>query len=153
MNGLLAEPETPKNERLDGNPAEGSSSASSASIRILYVDDEPTLRRFGELVLIRSGYEVDTAANGEEAWEALKVRKYDLMITDNHMPKLTGLELIGKMGAAGLRLPIILASSIVNSLSRGDPPLFERGAMLAKPFTPTQLVTVVKELLREVQPV
>lgn len=39
--------------------------------RILYADDEPQLRRLGEQVLVRSGYDVDTAADGAEAWAAL----------------------------------------------------------------------------------
>jgi len=122
-----------------------------AKVRILYVDDEPSLRKYGELVLQRSGFEVDTAADGEEAWAALQTRKYDLLITDNHMPNVTGLELIKKVGAAGLRLPIILASSIVSTFAKSDPPLFERGSLLAKPFTPGQLVSVVQNLLRKPQ--
>src|SRR5207244_2046636 len=91
------------------NPGDHSPSLeadASIPLRILYVDDEPSLRKYGELVLLRSGFVVDTAADGEEAWAALRSREYDLLVTDNHMPNLTGLELIGKMGAAGLRLPI-----------------------------------------------
>lgn len=127
------------------------SGETAAKARILYVDDEPSIRKYGELVLKRSGFEVDTAADGEEAWEALKTREYDLLITDNHMPKLTGLELIQKVGAAGLRLPIILASSLVSTFAKSDPPLFACGSLLAKPFTPSQLVSVVQNLLRETQ--
>jgi DNA-binding response OmpR family regulator len=119
------------------------------SMRILYVDDEPSLRKFGELVLGKSGFIVDTVPDGEEAWEALNAREYHLLITDNHMPNLTGLELIAKVNASGLRLPIILASSIVGALTSGDSRLLDCGALLAKPFTPKQLVSLVRSLLQE----
>ena len=153
MNSLLAEPQpitafqensTPSNmdpfPRLVGE---------ETSARILYVEDEPSLRSFGELVLARSGFTVDTAADGEEAWEALKTREYQLLITDNHMPNLTGLELIRNVCAAGLCLPIILASSIVGTCPNSELPQFQCGALLDKPFTPSQLVSAVREVLQE----
>ena len=154
MNTVFEKSQPAANQRdCLGNPNPAQDAAETAiPVRILYVDDEPSLRRFGELVLLRSGFAVDTAADGEEAWEALRSREYDLLVTDNHMPNLTGLELIGKVGAAGLRLPIILASSIVNTLTKHDLPLFECGALLAKPFTPNQLVSAVHDLLREKLP-
>lgn len=105
------------------------------------------------MVLAQSGFTVDTAADGEEAWEALKTREYSLLITDNHMPNLTGLELIRNVCAAGMSLPIILASSIVGTCPRGDLPHFQCGALLAKPFTPNQLVSAVREVLKESSPV
>ena len=77
--------------------------------RILYADDEPQLRRLGELVLVRTGYDVDTAADGAEAWAALNEVSYNLLITDNDMPKLTGLELTAQARRAGMRLPIMMS--------------------------------------------
>ena len=56
--------------------------------RILYVDNEPAIRRLGELVLAPAGYEVDTAAEGAQAWTALQELNYHLLITDSETPRL-----------------------------------------------------------------
>lgn len=116
--------------------------------RILYVDDDHSLRRLGEQVLVRSGYDVDTADDGAEAWAALHDQEYHLLITDNQMPRLTGLELIRKVCLTRMSVPIILASGALGTLPIDDLPWLESGAMLAKPFTPEQLVSVVREVLR-----
>ena len=115
--------------------------------RILYVDDDPSLRRFGELVLIRSGYDVDTAADGAEAWAALNEVSYNLLITDNDMPKLTGLELTVQARRAGMRLPIMMTSGSLSPMH--DPACAWLGlaAFLPKPFAPDALVETVEQVL------
>jgi DNA-binding response OmpR family regulator len=118
--------------------------------RILYVDDEPSIRELGEAVLIGSGYAVDTAADGGEAWDALQDQDYHLLITDNQMPCLTGQQLIRKVRRARMSVPIILTSGMLGACPLDDLPWAECGAMLAKPFSPEQLVSVVHEVLRSV---
>ena len=122
--------------------------ASGPQARILYADDEPSIRKLGELVLVGSGYAVDTAANGEEAWDALQDQDYHLLITDNQMPCLTGQELIRKVRQARMSVPIILASGMLGACPLDDLPWAECGALLAKPFSPEQLVSVVQEVLQ-----
>ncbi|MBC8096459.1 MAG: response regulator, partial [Akkermansiaceae bacterium] len=62
--------------------------------RILVVDDETMIRELVTDVLSRSGYEVDTAEDGAIAWDKLQHQHYDLLVTDNTMPKLSGIDLI-----------------------------------------------------------
>ena len=57
---------------------------------ILVVDDDADIRQVNADVLSRFGYQTETAANGAAAWEALQANRYDLLITDNKMPKVTG---------------------------------------------------------------
>lgn len=116
--------------------------------RILYVDDDASIRRLGELMLARSGYGVDTAADGMEAWDALHDVNYNLLITDHQMPGLTGLELAAKARLAGMRLPIVLASGSVDAL--GDPSTAWLGlaARLPKPFGTDALLVTVEQALR-----
>jgi DNA-binding NtrC family response regulator len=116
--------------------------------RILYVDDEPQLRRLGELVLVPAGYEVDTAADGAEAWTALHDHEYHLVITDNDMPRLTGLKLAAQARLAGMRIPIVLASGSADVL--GDPANSWLGlaARLSKPFNADALLETVEQVLR-----
>jgi CheY-like chemotaxis protein len=112
--------------------------------RILVVDDETMIRQLNSKVLILSRYEVDTAEDGGAAWDALQAVNYGLLITDNQMPKVSGIELVKKCRCEGMTLPIILSS--------GTPPAntesLQLAAILLKPFTAHQLLKTVKEVLR-----
>jgi DNA-binding response OmpR family regulator len=81
--------------------------------RILLVDDDLYARELNAGALIRSGYKVDTAIDGADAWKALNDDSYDLLITDNKMPRVTGLDLIKKLRSEDMTLPVILASGTV----------------------------------------
>ena len=78
--------------------------------RILVVDDDKDTRQVCVKALVDAGYEVESVGDGAAGWEALQVKDYDLVITDNHMPKLTGMELIAKLRSAHRQVPIILAT-------------------------------------------
>ncbi len=78
----------------------------------------------------------------------MNAQDYQLLITDNQMPCLTGVELIRKICLARMGLPIILASGALGSLRIDDFPWLGCGATLAKPFSPEQLLSVVHEVLR-----
>src|ERR1700733_14824819 len=81
--------------------------------RILVVDDEPLVRHLTLRVLSDAGYQVDGVAEGAAAWDVLQKKNFDLIITDNNMPKVSGLELIEKVHAAGMALPVIMATAAV----------------------------------------
>ena len=68
-----------------------SASAPPKSYRILVVDDERAMRELHLEVLTNAGYEVMAVADGALAWDALQTQHFDLMITDNSMPKLRAL--------------------------------------------------------------
>ncbi len=61
--------------------------------RVLAVDDSLTVRELERKLLTGRGYLVDVAVDGLEAWNALRAREYDLVITDVDMPRLDGIEL------------------------------------------------------------
>lgn len=66
-------------------------------MRILVVDDEPTSRVIAEAALRNLGHECHTLADGAQAWEAIRSRRPDVVISDWTMPGLTGLELCAKV--------------------------------------------------------
>lgn len=115
--------------------------------RILYVDDDASTRRLGELVLARSGYDVDVANDGMEAWDALHDVNYNLLVTDHKMPRLTGLELVTQARLAGMRLPIVLATGSVDALSDPSTAWLGLAARLPKPFGSDTLVATVEHVL------
>ncbi len=119
--------------------------ANEPGLRILYVEDDIELRNLAGAALRGAGYAVDTADDGEEGWAALRDGSYHLLITDNRMPRLTGVELIQKLCRAGIPLPVILASS---APPFSDEACLDRcDAVVEKPFTAAQLLGAVREVL------
>ena len=111
--------------------------------RILVLDDEPALSRLIAAFLARAGYVVDTAGDGEQGWAALNVRPYDLLMTDNDMPRLTGLELVRRLRTSGIVLPIIMVSGSEDVRALADDDVLRLSAVMPKPFNPAELIAQV----------
>ena len=118
------------------------------SNRILVVDDDISIRELSAEVLIPSGYQVDTAEDGAAGWEALQANRYDLLITDNKMPKVSGVELVKKLRSARMTLPVVLASSAIPTEELSQNPSLQLADTLLKPFTIDELLGTVKQVLR-----
>jgi CheY-like chemotaxis protein len=116
--------------------------------RILVADDEPSLRRLIACVLGDSGYSVDAVEDGFEAWEALQANHYDVLITDNEMPKVSGVELIRRVEQAHLNLPIIMATASVPNAELNREGGVHPAALLVKPYTLAEMVETVESVLR-----
>jgi DNA-binding response OmpR family regulator len=128
-----------------------SSTQGSPPNRILVVEDDLATRQLSAAVLTASGYHVDTAEDGAAGLEALHRTSYDLLITDNAMPRVSGLELVKQLRFARMTLPVVLASgTIPPEVLDGQPPL-QIAATLLKPFTTDELVATVKQVLRAAQ--
>ena len=124
-------------------------SQSNPPHRILVVEDDPVILLLNTRMLKRSGYEVDAAEDGAAAWEALHAGSYDLLITDNVMPKVTGVMLLEKLRAARMTLPVIMATSALPTALFARGPWLQPVATLLKPYTSAELLRTVKKVLRE----
>jgi len=142
MNTLLE----PLSEKVVAAPVQNDANPARC-IRILLVDDDPYARELNAGVLIRSGYNVDIAGDGADAWKSLNDVSYDLLITDNQMPRVTGLELIKKLRSEDKTMPIILASGAMPTEELKQHPWLRLDAMLSKPFTIAELLETVKKVL------
>jgi len=78
---------------------------------ILLADDDVNLRRVLEFQLTEAGYNVSTAQDGAEALEIFTNSDFDCVVTDLRMPKLSGLELLGKIKAANTDIPVIVITA------------------------------------------
>ena len=117
--------------------------------RILLVEDDSGLLRLNAEVLKRSGYDVDNAEDGAAAWDMLHLNSYDLLVTDNNMPKVSGIELLKKLQAAGVVLPVIMATGALPKEEFAQYPWLQPGTILLKPYTIAELLGMVKKVLRE----
>jgi len=118
--------------------------------RILVVEDDREQRQTNAMVLAYTGYTVDVAEDGAAAWEALQANCYDLLITDNHMPRLAGLELLKKMRSTGMGLPVIMATGKLPTQELAQNPWLEPVALLVKPYVAEQLLETVEAILQTV---
>jgi len=115
----------------------------------LVVDDDESVRAVSVRVLQLAGYKVDTASDGEAGWEALRRDVFHLLITDNCMPRLSGLELIVRLRAAGMALPVIFASGTLPWGAATVPPALQPVTTLGKPFCIAELLARVRTYLRD----
>jgi CheY-like chemotaxis protein len=82
-----------------------------AICRILVVEDEPLIRQLLLVALGGRGHTVETSSNGAEGLARLKAGNFNVLITDFHMPKMTGIELIEAVRASKIKIATILMSS------------------------------------------
>jgi two-component system, cell cycle sensor histidine kinase and response regulator CckA len=117
---------------------------------ILLVDDEDAVRRITARMLTRHGYEVVEASGGEEAmaiYEGMQPRPA-LVLTDVAMPRVSGVELAGRLSAGGGPAPPIVFMSGYSGASAADPAALGRAdGLLQKPFGASALLHQVGEVL------
>jgi DNA-binding response OmpR family regulator len=115
--------------------------------RILMVEDDGEIRRLNVEALTCSGYHVDAAEDGAVAWETLQRNKYDLVVTDNDMPKVTGVELLKMLHAARMLVPVIMATGARPEAEFARHPGLEPDLLLLKPYTVQQFLESVRKVL------
>jgi CheY-like chemotaxis protein len=115
--------------------------------RILVVDDEPLIRLLYVKLLADFDYQVDGAEDGAVAWDALQLTAYDLMITDNAMPKMSGVELLKRIYDARMTLPVIMATGTFPEEEFNRSPWLQPEITLLKPHTVTEFLGAVEEML------
>lgn len=84
---------------------------SEAKRTVLVADDEANLRKVLSALLRREGYEVLSAADGEEAWEILQKSPIDVLLTDLKMPRLDGMTLLERVLEAELGVPVVMLTA------------------------------------------
>ena len=116
---------------------------------ILVADDETHILHVVSLKLRNAGFLVITARDGQEALEMAQSEKPHLIITDYHMPQLSGLELCQrlKQDPATCDIPAIMLTARGYQLDPADTQQSGILRMLSKPFSPRQLLITVNEVL------
>ncbi len=116
---------------------------------ILVADDESHILSVVSLKLRNAGFRVLTAADGQEALDVALLERPDLLITDYHMPQLSGLELCRrlKQDPATRSMPAIMLTARGYHLEPHDTQESGIRRMLSKPFSPRHLLATVNEVL------
>jgi two-component system, OmpR family, alkaline phosphatase synthesis response regulator PhoP len=116
---------------------------------ILVADDESHILSVVSLKLRNAGFRVLTAADGQEALDLALAELPDLLITDYHMPQLSGLELCQrlKQEPTTRSMPAIMLTARGYHLEPHDTEQSGITKMLSKPFSPRHLLATVNEVL------
>ncbi|RXK55371.1 response regulator [Oleiharenicola lentus] len=124
------------------------SGATRKSLRVLYADDMKELRQLMEIVLGRDGHVVDSVADGSLALERVSkdLRAYDVVITDHHMPTISGLELVAGLRALNYPGKIIVFSSELSMTVDEAYRSHRVDHILPKPIFPSDLRAIFASL-------
>jgi len=128
-------------------PAAGGAHRAVNAGRILVVDDEPQIRRVLRATLTSKGYEVVDARTGEEALEALRDSRFNLVLLDINMPGIGGLETCREIRASS-EVSIIMLT--VHDAENDKVAALDAGAddYVTKPFSTPELLARIRAALR-----
>lgn len=115
----------------------------------LVVDDEQHIVHVVALKLRNAGFEVVTASDGEQAYEIATKTPPDIVITDLQMPYMNGLELCQKLREhpATCGVPALMLTARGHALSKEDLASTNISEVLAKPFSPREILSRVETIL------
>jgi len=118
--------------------------------RVLVAEDNLALAGVVRFNLEHAGFQVTVARDGQEAWDAMQDVSFDVLVTDQQMPRLTGEQLCTRIRADARfdRLPMIMVTAKGFELELQD--LRDRlgvKEVIAKPFSPRDLVRTVQDCL------
>ena len=117
--------------------------------RILLAEDTPGFARVMQFNLEKAGFEVVVAGNGREAWELAQQDPFDIVLTDQQMPEMTGTELCAQLRSLSSfdSVPIMLLSAKGLELDSEELSAIGITTVLPKPISPSELVRTVENAL------
>jgi PAS domain S-box-containing protein len=119
--------------------------------RVLFIDDEISIARLGKIQLDKLGYEVESFTDPRQAWELFQnnPERFDVVISDQTMPGITGTELFRKIGELAPDLPQILCSGRKSAISQEQIKKLNIQAILRKPILMKDLAQALYKIFQE----
>lgn len=115
--------------------------------RLLYVDDEESLRTLVQSHLSLEGFEVETAANGHEAVAVLQKQAFDLVLLDLRMPDGDGFEVLHFLNGHGSHIPVIVLTGVDDVSIASECVKLGAADYLTKPYNFHELIDSVERVL------
>ena len=123
----------------------------TGSEHVLFVDDEEALVEMGEDILAELGYEVTSRMNGREALALFRLdpSRFDLVMTDQTMPGMTGIDLAGEILAIRADMPIIMCTGFSHLVDADKATAAGIKAFAMKPLTKREIAKTIRKVLDE----
>jgi two-component system chemotaxis response regulator CheY len=117
---------------------------------ILAVDDSVSMRQMVSYTLKSAGFEVVEAVDGEDAFEKARQRHFDLVLTDQNMPRLDGIGLTRRLREhpSFKTTPILILTTESSDQMKQAGRAAGATGWLVKPFEPTKLIEVIRKVIR-----
>ncbi|GAB4211744.1 MAG: response regulator [Rhodoferax sp.] len=117
---------------------------------ILTVDDSPSMRKMVSFTLAGAGFEVVEAVDGVDALEKAEAQQFDLILTDQNMPRLDGLGLTRKLREHPRfkNVPILMLTTESSDLMKQAGRAAGATGWLVKPFDPQRLIEVIHKVVK-----
>lgn len=117
--------------------------------RILSIDDSPSVRKLVEFALKSKGFQVASAEDGQVALELMAEEKFDAIILDINMPRMDGLQFLKKIRSddAYASIPVIILTTEGQEADKDRAMKLGASVYIVKPFKPTELLSLVEEVL------
>lgn len=116
-------------------------------IRILVVDDDPSIRNMLEIVLKKNNYDVILATDGREALELLKKKTFDLVISDIKMPDISGISLLQRLKTSNPEIPVIMITAFASTNDAVEAMKLGAEDYITKPFNLEELKMIIEKSL------
>ena len=118
----------------------------AGGLRILLVEDNVFVAETINNLLSKAGHAVTYAQNGEEAWEFFRLREtgFDLILTDENMPVLSGTELLRRVREGGHAIRVVVVSGHLDTEKLEELNGLGVDGILQKPFLPKELFAMLK---------
>jgi len=119
------------------------------AVKILAVDDSASMRQMVTFTLKGAGYEVEEAADGQQALDKAKGGKFNLVISDVNMPVMDGITLIKELRTLAdyKFIPILMLTTESTSDKKQEGKSAGATGWIVKPFNPDQLLATVKKVV------
>jgi two-component system chemotaxis response regulator CheY len=116
---------------------------------VLAVDDSASIRQMVAFTLKNAGYDVVEAADGMDGLTKAKTRGFDLILTDQNMPRMDGLTLVKSLRAIAQyrTTPILILTTESSDAMKAQGKAAGATGWLVKPFDPQKLLDVVKKVI------
>ncbi len=117
--------------------------------RLLWIDDEIDMLRAHILFLEKKGYEVETASNGTDAVELCRKNHYDLILLDENMPGISGLETLSLIKEATPHVPVVMVTKSEEEDIMNQAIGSKIADYLIKPVNPNQILLTLKKNIHQ----
>jgi len=116
---------------------------------ILAVDDSPSMRKMVAFTLTGAGYQVVEAVDGQDALEKAGGRSFDLVLTDQNMPRMDGISLTKKLRESPQfkGTPILILTTESSDQMKQAGRAAGATGWLVKPFDPNKLIEVIRKVI------
>jgi CheY-like chemotaxis protein len=113
------------------------------------VDDDRAVRKLLERIALRAGFDVTSAKDGQEAFDLITERAFDLVVVDLMMPRISGYDLVQKISALSPRPTVIVATAMANGdVAKLDDSMVRR--VIRKPFDIEAVAKTLIEVASEI---